>query len=1337
MIVTFYSYKGGVGRSMAMANVAYLLARQGLRTLIVDFDLEAPGLEQYFQTNHAAARRNPGIVDLLQAYKRSMSVTGPVSGGDVSFKDIDRFIVTLYASLPGGGCLDLLPAGQRESREELDRYASTLRTFDWQDFYFNWEGELFFEWLRGLFVPDRYDVVLVDSRTGVTEMGGICTYQLADAVVMLCAANRQNIRGTRNVIADFVSPPVRATRQFRPLQILVVPARVEQRDQALYDEFMTRFDAEFADVLPEALREHVGYRDLTVPYEPSYAFDERVITDPSASLQQRTIAAAFVRLARAIALLAPAESALRTRGAPDAPGTPVQYDVAKRFAGYDVFLAYDGADADAVEVIARQLRGRGLELFVDRHELASGEDWRARTEQALFHSRQCVIAYGRDGFGAIQTQALLAAVSSVRSAHTLPITVVSLPGADDRRSWSGMPRELVAGAHWIDLRQWTPADAAQTERLVEAWREPAPTDPGAVALPPADTGAAAAEPITPDLAVAAGGVAPVSRPAPAASPSMSTTASYEAPYPGARPFTERDAGFLFSREAETVQVATALEQRPLVVVTGPSGCGKTSLILAAVLPALRQRQAESAGPGWLFERTTPERGTPVADLEQAIARLRAARDAAGKGAQALLFVDELEDLLLQPDPDQRRGYLQRLGDLAAAGSGVTLLIAVREDRLPLFHTDPTGATLTLAKVAGVLPLPLPANVTFVGPHVIALPRLSPDAISDAVERTAQRAGLAFEPGLVRRLVADWGLDQRFLPYLQSVLYDLWARRREGYLTNRAYDDIADPVDAHAESAYARLSPPQQKIAATVIARLLAVTGDMATYDMKCHRLALMTRGMDPYVFEVVLERLIEGHLLYAFVSAEGMPYIAPAFSSEQWARAARWSEQDEKFLEWLVRFARHERDWNPLESQTAGLLTGGPLAEANEWAARRGDDLTAAERGFLDASNADATSRRRARWFFVAALIVVALWAGWTAIQRARQEAQVAAQQSRAAESEQLVSAGDDAAARGVWKEALDSYSRALALVPDSISARLKRGALRDQQRDFKGAVEDFTSAIDVAAKAQSQTQSQTQADSKVPLVQAYLGRGTAWFHQGDARRAVTDLDAALALDPANTLALFNRAVVHEALKDDEAALRDYTAALKANPTFADALFNRGALYERLSRDPGAARDRRAEAAADFKQLLTVKDLPIQTRQAARTRLEGLGYSVGAVERAPASIRLLYVSARDQGVAERVAFRLLAALREQKEQKYEVVSVSAATGAGSGVRYFFLQDENVATAVQQVAQAALADAGYNVPLPTQYVRGTANASQGQIEVWIPSLGLRLLPNKGYYQTATP
>ena len=42
-IVTFYSYKGGTGRTMALANVAWILASNGLKVLVVDWDLDSPG----------------------------------------------------------------------------------------------------------------------------------------------------------------------------------------------------------------------------------------------------------------------------------------------------------------------------------------------------------------------------------------------------------------------------------------------------------------------------------------------------------------------------------------------------------------------------------------------------------------------------------------------------------------------------------------------------------------------------------------------------------------------------------------------------------------------------------------------------------------------------------------------------------------------------------------------------------------------------------------------------------------------------------------------------------------------------------------------------------------------------------------------------------------------------------------------------------------------------------------------------------------------------------------------------------------------------------------------
>ena len=58
-IVTFYSYKGGTGRTMALANVGWILASAGLKVLVVDWDLDSPGLHRYFHPFVDSARCRP------------------------------------------------------------------------------------------------------------------------------------------------------------------------------------------------------------------------------------------------------------------------------------------------------------------------------------------------------------------------------------------------------------------------------------------------------------------------------------------------------------------------------------------------------------------------------------------------------------------------------------------------------------------------------------------------------------------------------------------------------------------------------------------------------------------------------------------------------------------------------------------------------------------------------------------------------------------------------------------------------------------------------------------------------------------------------------------------------------------------------------------------------------------------------------------------------------------------------------------------------------------------------------------------------------------------------
>src|SRR5262245_50593676 len=80
-IITFYSYKGGTGRSMALANVAWILASTGKKVLMVDWDLEAPGLHRYFHPFlvDKELTSTDGLMELLMRFETA-AVT-PVTDG--------------------------------------------------------------------------------------------------------------------------------------------------------------------------------------------------------------------------------------------------------------------------------------------------------------------------------------------------------------------------------------------------------------------------------------------------------------------------------------------------------------------------------------------------------------------------------------------------------------------------------------------------------------------------------------------------------------------------------------------------------------------------------------------------------------------------------------------------------------------------------------------------------------------------------------------------------------------------------------------------------------------------------------------------------------------------------------------------------------------------------------------------------------------------------------------------------------------------------------------------------------------------------------------------------
>lgn len=184
-VTTFYSFKGGVGRTMALVNAAVELAQRGRRVLAVDFDLEAPGLDTFNVLR--TRKKRPGIVDFVTEYLD----TGRAP-------EVERFVHESKGVGENGGCLHVMPSGEQHAR-----YATSYREIDWLDLYERRDGFLLFEDLKAQWEQFvKPDYVLIDSRTGHTDTGGICTRQLPDAVAILFFPNDQNLRGLTTVVQD-------------------------------------------------------------------------------------------------------------------------------------------------------------------------------------------------------------------------------------------------------------------------------------------------------------------------------------------------------------------------------------------------------------------------------------------------------------------------------------------------------------------------------------------------------------------------------------------------------------------------------------------------------------------------------------------------------------------------------------------------------------------------------------------------------------------------------------------------------------------------------------------------------------------------------------------------------------------------------------------------------------------------------------------------------------------------------------------------------------------------------------------------------------------------------
>lgn len=304
--ITFYSYKGGVGRTLLVANLAKYLAHFGQRVFALDFDLEAPGLRHKFGL---AASGKPhsdhkGVVDLIYDFIHSETDRFPESlEGFTTEVRFDATEETSTSQSTGESYIHLMSAGDAPFID----FRKKLSSIDWKYLFYRHSdaggkdlepkpGIGFFLELKEL-IENEYnpDYLLIDSRTGITEIGGVATTLLPDLVVCMMLHNTENRIGIREVCRSIAVTPPFGNRE--AIEICLVLTRVPADLSLEEEEDLRRNILEFLNQDAEKLIHTLSIADLHILHsEPELEVRETIRVGGKKKLEDSRLYNDYLRL---------------------------------------------------------------------------------------------------------------------------------------------------------------------------------------------------------------------------------------------------------------------------------------------------------------------------------------------------------------------------------------------------------------------------------------------------------------------------------------------------------------------------------------------------------------------------------------------------------------------------------------------------------------------------------------------------------------------------------------------------------------------------------------------------------------------------------------------------------------------------------------------------------------------------------------------------------------------------------------------------------------------------------------------------------------------------------
>ncbi|MFZ1005191.1 MAG: TIR domain-containing protein [Candidatus Sulfotelmatobacter sp.] len=407
-VITFYSYKGGSGRSMALANVACLLAdleqrSTQRRVLAIDWDLEAPGLHRFFQPYLSQTELDVdgqlGLIDLFVDVARRTadipaSLEPPPDASWLGDLDFESYI--MRSMIPG---LEVMKAGRVGTE-----YTKTITTFDWAGLYTR--APWIFSWFTNE-LTHRYRYTLIDSRTGETDTSSICTSIMPEKLVAVFTPNLQAIQGVIRQIERAVQFR-RTAADERPIKIIPVPSRIENARSALRDHwrfdrpvgFQPRFEQLFRDLFGLTTCDLTSYfAKVQIPQMPDYAFGEPIAVREEKARDRFTLSGSYVDLQAYLIDDEEIWERLSDSPAPIVVAESSRSGIELRL--FRIFISYTPEDFPIAEAVGSCLKATLGDVFaevsLDKVLLQPDRAFKAQIETKLEKTDVFIVVFTRSG----------------------------------------------------------------------------------------------------------------------------------------------------------------------------------------------------------------------------------------------------------------------------------------------------------------------------------------------------------------------------------------------------------------------------------------------------------------------------------------------------------------------------------------------------------------------------------------------------------------------------------------------------------------------------------------------------------------------------------------------------------------------------------------------------------------------------------------------------------------------------------------------------------------------------------------------------------------------------